>query len=39
MSIEVLTKIESQKSIQLALRHMSNVCGFKRENIMENYLI
>ena len=39
MSIEVLTKIESQKSIQHALRHMSNVCGFKRENIMENFLI
>ena len=39
MSIVALTKIESQKATQLALRHMSNVSGVKRVNVMEDYLI
>ena len=38
MSIVALTKIESQKATQLALRHMSNVSGVKRVNVMEDYL-
>jgi hypothetical protein len=38
MSIVALTKIESQKATQLALRHMSNVSGVKSVNVFEGYL-